>query len=272
MNYYPHHIGDFNNATRHLTRVERSLYRDLIEHYYDTEAPLPDDFDRLARRVIASSPAEIDGLKYILGEYFHLVDGLYIHHRCDEEIAKYRANTTAKAKAGKASAAARKAKKEQKGTPVEQPLNECATNQEPITTNQEPSKDYIAFELFYDIYPKKVDKADAKKVWNRLKPDQALFDIIRDSISRQLGSGNWSLSEKNYIPGPAKYLRQEKWNDEIIPRGNNNGQSGYQQSNQPISEVERVNQAISRRAARRQQDISDSGGVIDGPGNTLEAP
>ena len=30
MNYYPHHIGDFDYATRHLTRVERSIYRVLI--------------------------------------------------------------------------------------------------------------------------------------------------------------------------------------------------------------------------------------------------
>ena len=29
MNFYQHHIGDFNNATRHLTRLERSIYRDL---------------------------------------------------------------------------------------------------------------------------------------------------------------------------------------------------------------------------------------------------
>jgi len=47
MNYYPHHIGDFNSATRHLTRIERSVYRDLIELYYDTEAPLSRDVDKL---------------------------------------------------------------------------------------------------------------------------------------------------------------------------------------------------------------------------------
>ena len=62
MNYYPHHIGYFNSATRHLTRVERSLYRELIELYYDTEQASPaDDFDRLARRVIAQTDKEKDG-------------------------------------------------------------------------------------------------------------------------------------------------------------------------------------------------------------------
>ena len=39
MNYYQHHIGDFNNATRHLSLVERAIYRDLLDMYYDTEQP-----------------------------------------------------------------------------------------------------------------------------------------------------------------------------------------------------------------------------------------
>jgi len=30
MNYFPLHIGDFNSATRHLSRLERSIYLDLI--------------------------------------------------------------------------------------------------------------------------------------------------------------------------------------------------------------------------------------------------
>ena len=53
MHYYQHNIADFNNATRHLTRVERSLYRDMIEMYYDKEQPLPLDENQLFRRVLA---------------------------------------------------------------------------------------------------------------------------------------------------------------------------------------------------------------------------
>jgi uncharacterized protein YdaU (DUF1376 family) len=137
MNYYPHHIGDFNNATRHLTRVERSLYRDAIDLYYDTEQPLPgDDFDYLAKRLLASSDEEKSALRDVLNEFFTLDGGAYHHSRCDAEIAKYRANAESKSKAGRASAAKRK----QKSTPVERMNNGCATNQEPRTKNQEPLK------------------------------------------------------------------------------------------------------------------------------------
>lgn len=57
MNHYPHHIGDFNTATMHLTFVERALYRELLDLYYDTEKPLMADVGKLARRVRAPIPA-----------------------------------------------------------------------------------------------------------------------------------------------------------------------------------------------------------------------
>lgn len=138
MHHYPHHIGDFNNATRHLTRVERSLYRDAIDLYYDTEqALIGDDFEYLAKRLLANSDEEKSALRGVLNEFFTLKDGAYHHSRCDAEIAKYRTSAESKSKAGKASAAKRK----QKATHVEHVLNECATNQEPRTNNQEPRKE-----------------------------------------------------------------------------------------------------------------------------------
>ena len=58
VNFYPHHIGDFNNATRHLTRTERSVYRDMLDMYYDTELPLPLDSKTLSRKLLARSDEE----------------------------------------------------------------------------------------------------------------------------------------------------------------------------------------------------------------------
>jgi len=136
MNYYPHHIGDFNNATRHLTRVERALYRDLIELYYDTEQPLPaGDIRAIARLVLAFDDGEIGIVRAVLDEFFTLDGDVYRHSRCDAEIAKYRGNIANKKRAGLASAAIRN---NNSPTPVKQTLNRRATNQEPRTKNQEP--------------------------------------------------------------------------------------------------------------------------------------
>ncbi len=153
MHSYHHNIKTFNSATRHLTRVERSLYRDLIELYYDTEQPLPaNDFQRLCRLVIAQTEDEIDALRYVLSEFFVLTGDVYSHDYCDDQIEKYKQVHTSKALAGKASAAAKAAKSEarkrarstkseQKATCVEHALNTGAapvTNHEPRTMNQEP--------------------------------------------------------------------------------------------------------------------------------------
>ena len=149
MNYYQHHIGDFNNATRHLTRVERSLYRDLIELYYDKEQPLTGDIKNLSRLVLAVNDDEKEALNVVLDDFFILKDGFYYNSRCESELVKYKANSSAKAKAGKASAEARRIAKEAllaaKSARVKQPLKSAstrvqqkATNQEPRTINQEP--------------------------------------------------------------------------------------------------------------------------------------
>ncbi len=147
MHSYQHNIKTFNNATRHLTRVERSLYRDLIELYYDSEKPLPaDNFDRLARLALANSDEEKAALRYVLSEFFNESNGFYVHDYCDEQIEKFYNNTTAKALAGKASAKARLEKQQQRKrererenqTDDEQDLTgveQNPTNQKPETRN-----------------------------------------------------------------------------------------------------------------------------------------
>jgi len=93
MNHYPHHIGDFNTATRHLSRLERAIYRDALDMYYDSESPLDgSDFDRLAKRLLCRDAEEVAALQFVLDEFFEQQDGgLWTHHRCDREIAKFKA-------------------------------------------------------------------------------------------------------------------------------------------------------------------------------------
>lgn len=142
MHFYPHNIADFNNATRHLTRVERSVYRDATERYYDTEVLLTKDISLLERKLMCRTDEEKEALKAVLAEFFIEKEDGYFHERCEAEIEKYRANSTAKARAGKASAEARKKKREQKSTGVEQVLDSVqqTNNQELITNNQELNK------------------------------------------------------------------------------------------------------------------------------------
>lgn len=163
MNYYSHHIGDFDRATRHLSRIERSVYLDLIFVYYDTESPLTLDVGALCRKIVARTEEEKAAVLAILDEFFHETPSGWFHDRCEEELDAYRKSKSQASAAGKASAAARAERRaaamgsptgvERRGnenpTTVERPLNdrsteaqrtvnEPATNQEPITNNHKP--------------------------------------------------------------------------------------------------------------------------------------
>lgn len=157
MNHYPHHIGDFNSATIHLTFVERALYRELLDLYYDTEQPLNSDKKKLARRVRATTDELAQALDILLEEFFELQDDGWHNARCDAEIAAYRQKQEQQSRAGQASAQARRAKKvsPQKdappapgvGTQDQQPFDDVLTGVGRMlngrTTNQNQNQNHI---------------------------------------------------------------------------------------------------------------------------------
>lgn len=90
MNYYEHHIGDYDEATSHLTACEDGIYSRLIRKYMAKEQPFPDDLPALQRLVRARSREEKNAVASILTEFFYLVDGFWHQKTCDETIEKFR--------------------------------------------------------------------------------------------------------------------------------------------------------------------------------------
>lgn len=149
MKHYPHHIGDFDRATRHLSRLERSVYRDLLDMYYDTETRLPPDIDYICRKIIARSNEERTAVEQVLNEFFNATDTGYWHERCELEIEAYRSHCSQKAQAGKASAAKKAAARQLalngNSTAVEHTLNSVATDGNGESTNHKPiTKNHIS--------------------------------------------------------------------------------------------------------------------------------
>ena len=90
MNYFEHHIGDYDQATAHLSAVEDGIYSRLIRWYMASEGPLPLDLTAIQRRVRAHSRDEKNAVKTILAEFFVQCDEGFHQHRCDEEIARFK--------------------------------------------------------------------------------------------------------------------------------------------------------------------------------------
>lgn len=89
MNYYEHHIGDFAEATAHLSFVEDAAYSRLIRKYYAQEKPLPADTKAVQRLVGARSKDEREAVESVLQEFFDLQADGWHQARCDAEIARY---------------------------------------------------------------------------------------------------------------------------------------------------------------------------------------
>lgn len=144
MYYYQHNIGDFDKKTRHLTRIERSVYLDMIHLYYTTEQQLSLDIAMICRKVLARTEEEKAAVLAILDEFFAETPTGWFHERCEEELENYRKSNSQKSLAGKASAAARAKKLEDAingnatavDTNEERALNGIATKHKPITNNQ----------------------------------------------------------------------------------------------------------------------------------------
>lgn len=88
LNYYPHHIGDYDKDTKHLTMLEDSAYRRMLDIYYGTERPLPRDQQAIYRLVRARSHAEKLAVDVVIGEFFTEGDDGWHNARADAEIAK----------------------------------------------------------------------------------------------------------------------------------------------------------------------------------------
>jgi uncharacterized protein YdaU (DUF1376 family) len=88
VNYYEHHIGDYDASTAHLSLVEDAIYSRMLRRYYRQEGPLPVQVEEVARLIRARD--EIETVRAILLEFFKLADDGWHKKRCDDDIAKFR--------------------------------------------------------------------------------------------------------------------------------------------------------------------------------------
>jgi uncharacterized protein YdaU (DUF1376 family) len=94
LNYYEHHLGDYAQATAHLSFVEDAAYSRCIRKYYADERPLPANIAAVQRLVGARTREEREAVAVVLKEFFVLADDGWHNKRCDEEISRYQDKRT----------------------------------------------------------------------------------------------------------------------------------------------------------------------------------
>lgn len=89
------------------------------------------------------------------------------------------------------------------------------SNQYSVTSKEhmvKPESDTLeeGFSRFWEIWPRKVAKAAAKRAWDKLAPDDELQQTIFQAVTRQ--KKGWK--DPQYIPHPATWLNGSRWEDE----------------------------------------------------------
>ena len=77
-----------------------------------------------------------------------------------------------------------------------------------------------SFECFWNVYPKKVAKPQAIKAWQKLNPDAVLSEKVVNAVKTLADSDQWNKEGGQYIPNPATFINQERFNDvvEVKPK------------------------------------------------------
>lgn len=65
---------------------------------------------------------------------------------------------------------------------------------------------------FWDCFPRRVSKKEARKAWLQINPSPADVDRMIETLEWQ--KQEWAGIEPQYVPHPASWLRAERWTDE----------------------------------------------------------
>jgi len=86
--------------------------------------------------------------------------------------------------------------------------------QKKLTKEKTHSIDFI---LFYEAYPKKIGRVEAWKKWKILKKsnDFPKIETILKAIELQKETDQWKKDGGQFIPHPATWLNQGRWEDEV---------------------------------------------------------
>lgn len=104
--FMPIIVGDYLKETMHLSPEQHGIYDLLLMNYWVRGEALPDDDEYLAR-VAKASLCQWQTHRPVIGKFFGIADGKWVHTRTEEQLAVARRKMETKSKSGKMGASAR---------------------------------------------------------------------------------------------------------------------------------------------------------------------
>jgi hypothetical protein len=183
----------------------------------------PDDYDGILRSLLRHGAFDStyyaetghltsDGIKKRAGKVFEK------RVRDNQRYENY-VSTTISADVSDAKTRAETTQSKEKNSKGKQSIEKLSTYDVPgkkqLDQEKEPSLQERRFEGFWKAYPKKKGKLAALKAWKNVKLDTDLFAKIMEAVNTAKGSRQWQRENGQFIPYPATWLNQGRWDDEI---------------------------------------------------------
>lgn len=217
FSWYPHYVGDYQRKTAHLTILEHGAYRLLMDNYYSTGEPLPDNEKQLFRICRAFDEEEQAAIKKVLQLFFKhdAKSKQYTHERIQKEIAKKQDISEKRAQAAKNKGKNSSAKAKQKQS-KSKAKGDTSTFTSTSTYKQPQPQDL--FELFWMEFPRQRRGSKDKAQNAYLKATQrATEQKIYDGLQKYRQSDEVA---KGYAKGAAAWLNDDRWANEYKQSGN----------------------------------------------------
>ena len=96
------------------------------------------------------------------------------------------------------------------------------SNKKTKETKQKNLSDFdTGFDSFWNHYPRHEGKAKARESFLKAIKKGVTLDVLIDAIEKHKQSAQWQKDGGQYIPHPATWLNQQRWEDEMLPAGTN---------------------------------------------------
>ena len=189
MHYYQFHVSDYIHDTAHLTFVEDIVYRRLLDLYYTSEKPIPDDPQTVARRI--RMPKHSDVVEAVLKEFFCCEKDTksWTHKRCEEGIRAYQDKREINQRNGRLGGRPKHKPGETQSVSDSEPSRNL--NHKPITNNHKPIKNNKATDVATPVGVSD-DTWEAFKALRRAKKAPITKRAL-DGIMAEAQKAGWSL-------------------------------------------------------------------------------
>jgi hypothetical protein len=162
---------------------------------------IPDDPQFVAHRLNAKEPVDLELLAS--HGFLELCDGSDPLACAKSDASKMLGQSKSKSKT--------RVRGEQKD-PLAQTKNRLSARATSLTAEQAE-----AFGKFWSAYPRKQGKGAAERAFAKINPGAELLARMLATIERQKGTDQWRKNLGRFIPYPATWLNQRRWEDEITP-------------------------------------------------------